>query len=221
MSDIARLKTRRKEAHRDLQRSDRNVERQKLVVEQYQLERRELAEEGATEADIQQATARIRQEQQRLEEMRETRERRKEDWKSARNAVKAALKDKHAEPKLDTSLGDPHYGGSMDVVEQLIDPVIVRLRGSAAVGSGKRWETYGNPGSDHYAGNADAGARDARVANHDYELQNAIGEALDIDGPVRDYAAYFIEVDGHTFRYQGIAAPHGTGPHQHNGVKRA
>ena len=92
--------------------------------------------------------------------------------------------------------------------------------------SGKRWETFGNPSSDHYKGNVDADARDFGVAEA-FELATRIRRALTNDaGAVhRDYEEFIVRrrlpggVLG-VFRVQIIAGTHGTGPHLHVGVKR-
>lgn len=89
--------------------------------------------------------------------------------------------------------------------------------------SGKRWETYGNPGSDHYAGNTTASARDFAL-NNDQDMARVLYGALTGNSPSSwpgDYSSFNIERYGATFRVQLIAVTHGTGPHLHCGVRRA
>lgn len=87
------------------------------------------------------------------------------------------------------------------------------------VSSRKRWLTFGNPGSDHYAGNKLADAVDFRFAEA-YGLRNNVMGRFGV-GAVSDYGSYYITHDGLRFRLQPIAETHGTGPHFHLGVRRA
>jgi hypothetical protein len=98
---------------------------------------------------------------------------------------------------------------------------VVRIvNGRASITSRKRWETFGNPSSDHYMRNLFADAVDfATVENHG--LKNEIARRLGGPHQVDDYENFFIHRKGKRFRVQIIAGTHGTGPHLHVGVSRA
>lgn len=115
------------------------------------------------------------------------------------------------------------YAGCEAVLKFEVEPCVANNRGTGLVTSGKRWETYGNPGSDHYAGNKTASARDFAL-NNDQSMARLLYAALTGNKPASwpgDYADFYISRHGATFRIQIIAATHGTGPHLHVGVKRA
>ena len=116
--------------------------------------------------------------------------------------------------------GTGSWGGSKSIIVNEVLPVGAKW--SIATTSKKRWETYGNPDSDHYRGNKDAFAVDF-ATDSNYAFAADIGDALGIayDGPGDDYRSFYIERAGHNFRVQLIAGTHGTGPHTHIGVKRA
>jgi hypothetical protein len=112
--------------------------------------------------------------------------------------------------------GPPGWGGGKLIVAREVWP-IVRAAGISPT-SGKRRETFGNPGSDHFVGNIWAFAKDfATEAN--FELAQRIRTALD-GGRHVDYESFYISRFGHTYRVQIIAGTHGTGPHLHVGVRR-
>lgn len=195
MSDLTdkldRLKERRKETRDDLERS------QKLLTELN--DRREQGEDGLTP---------------RIREARKTRDKREEDWREAKRAVREA---RRAEDALDVSPGAPHWGGSEDIILNEVVPV-ARAAGISR-NSGKRTETYGNPGSDHHVSQVNASAADFPTANN-YTLRNQIMKALGVTAVINDYGNYTIEREGHRFRVQPIAGTHGTGPHLHIGIRR-
>lgn len=119
---------------------------------------------------------------------------------------------------LKPQIGEGAWGGSKSIVMREIVPVI-RAAG-IPVTSFKRWETYGNPSSDHYRGNRTAFAVDAGTANN-RSLAVRVAKALgipDADNLV-EYRAYYIKRAGKTFRIQFIWSTHGTGPHLHIGVR--
>lgn len=104
-------------------------------------------------------------------------------------------------------------------------PFVTAFTG-APVTSGKRWETFGNPGSDHYKGNKDADARDFGIANA-YQTAQELRRLLTGDSSAlhTDYENFYIvrTLPGGieaTFRVQIIAGTHGTGPHLHVGIRR-
>ena len=113
--------------------------------------------------------------------------------------------------------GDPCWGGSKGLVEAKCAPVAEK-HGITRT-SAKRRETYGNPGSDHHISQLLAYALDFAITNG-FWLRDEMARALGITAAIRDYAAYYVEWAGHTFRFQFIAATHGTGPHLHVGCER-
>lgn len=97
--------------------------------------------------------------------------------------------------------------------------VIGIVGGRARVTSRKRWEIFGNPGSDHYRGNKTADAVDFGIAEA-HSLKNEISRKLGGPAILPDYGSFITTRDGRQFRVQIIAGKHGTGPHLHVGVKR-
>lgn len=121
-------------------------------------------------------------------------------------------------------LGTGPWGGSESVAEATVLQEFVEH--GIAPTSTKRWETFGNPGSDHYMGNTTAYAIDGAIANWQ-SGHAAIGQrfaqvGMPLSSAPSDYElCYATAPNGARFRYQGIAATHGTGPHYHGGVRRA
>lgn len=111
--------------------------------------------------------------------------------------------------------GFPYWGGGRALVAELVRPVVARK--GIAITSQKRWETYGNPGSDHYKGNRTAYAEDYATASN-YALAQEIRTALEPGAIHVDYQTFIVEFRGHRFAVQIIAGTHGTGPHLHVGV---
>lgn len=168
------------------------------------------------------------------------RERQAEHTTAARNALEEVLRRKRRRASLEDALdrvehriheleqqqheppatGTGPWAGTQSIVEQEVVPIYSRH--GVPVTSRKRWETFGNPSSDHYMGNTDAYAADGGVATA-YEMGNEVKRALtgDPNAVMRDYEAFYITRSGHAFRVQLIAATHGTGPHFHAGVKAA
>lgn len=112
------------------------------------------------------------------------------------------------------------WGGSRLIYRREVWPII-RDAGIATT-SGKRRETFGNPGSDHYFLNLLAYAKDHATANN-FALANKIKRRLlrDPDAPANvDYSSFYIRRYGHRYRVQIIAGTHGTGPHLHVGIRR-
>jgi len=116
--------------------------------------------------------------------------------------------------------GTGSWGGAKSIIVNEVLPV--GKKWGIPVTSKKRWETYGNPGSDHYRGNKDAFAADF-ATDSNYAFGAALGKALGVSysGPADDYRSFYIERAGRNFRVQVISGTHGTGPHTHVGVKRA
>lgn len=113
--------------------------------------------------------------------------------------------------------------GSTAIIKYEVIPILEMA--GVPVTSRKRWETFGNPSSDHYKGNRDADAVDGGTAEN-HSLADTIKRAL-TDDPHANAVDYeeFIIVRAHTgspeeYRVQIIAGTHGTGPHIHIGVKR-
>jgi hypothetical protein len=118
--------------------------------------------------------------------------------------------------KIVVEPGAPHWMGCEDIIEKEVVPAA--LRAGAYETSGKRSEDYGNPGSDHHTSQTNASARDFGHPQGDYcGVKAAIADELDIGSS--DYAGYYIERAGHTYRVQQICANHGTGPHEHTGLR--
>jgi hypothetical protein len=117
--------------------------------------------------------------------------------------------------------GTGSWGGSESIIVNEIIPLVEKHRGPGKVGSGKRSETYGNPGSDHHVSQTTASARDFYLVN-DYAMAGLIFAKLtgksagEWEG---DYSAFYIKRAGKWFRVQLIAGTHGTGPHLHAGVR--
>ena len=121
--------------------------------------------------------------------------------------------------RLHPKSGTGAWQGSKSIIVNEVLPV--GRRWGIAVTSRKRWQTYGNPGSDHYRGNKDAYAVDfATDSNFDFGV--AIGKSLGVPygGSGSDYNNFYITRAGHTFRVQLICGTHGTGPHCHCGIRR-
>lgn len=117
--------------------------------------------------------------------------------------------------------GTGPYAGSESVARE-IERFVESRRGECS-GSEKRWETYGNPSSDHYAGNSTAYAIDFLLVN-DYAMAAELYAYLTGNPASQwggDYSNFYIVRGGRRFRVQLIAGTHGTGPHLHAGVRRA
>ena len=122
--------------------------------------------------------------------------------------------------KAKPASGTGRWGGSKSIIQNEVLPVARRW--SISPTSAKRWETFGNPGSDHYMLNRTAFAKDFATASN-YAFGIAIGKELGIDyrGTMDDYKSFYIQRAGKTFRVQIICGTHGTGPHTHVGIKAA
>ena len=87
--------------------------------------------------------------------------------------------------------------------------------------SRKRFESFGNLGSDHFFLNLRADAADRGVAN---SRSNAVRIARATGHPnpdnVTDYGTWTTTRNGRRFQHQLIWSTHGTGPHLHYGVHR-
>ena len=144
------------------------------------------------------------------------------------------LKDRDAVRKLDRLIeknerrleemvpasGTGPWGGSDSILVNEVEPLVLRVRGVRS-NSGKRVEDYGNPGSDHHVSQTTASARDFPLVS-DYEMAGMVYSKLTGNPASQwpgDYASYYIERAGRTFRCQGIADTHGTGPHCHIGIR--
>ena len=108
------------------------------------------------------------------------------------------------------------WGGSRAVTNEIV--TIVGNR--AVVTSRKRTQTFGNPGSDHHVSQRHADAVDFAIANAHW-LKNEVSRRMGGPAQLADYGAFHVRRNGHTYRVQGIAGTHGTGPHLHFGVRRA
>lgn len=143
-------------------------------------------------------------------------------FKKHRKAVKKLARLIYKEKKRLASLRIPVASGQgawegTESVAREIEAVVERLRGECS-GSEKRWETYGNPGSDHHMSQTDAYAIDFYLAN-DYTAAEAIARHFKAEW-AGDYDNFTVERGGNWFRIQLIAGTHGTGPHLHAGIRR-
>lgn len=140
------------------------------------------------------------------------------DQKAIDRLIKKIEKEK-LRLKNNPPSGTGAWGGSKSIVQNEIMP-IAREWGIYPT-SGKRRETFGNPGSDHFIGNRTAFAKDFATSENG-AFGAAIGRALGIgySGLEDDYKGYYIERSGKKFRVQIICGTHGTGPHTHVGIRR-
>lgn len=119
---------------------------------------------------------------------------------------------------LSIAPGPPAWGGSKRQIRERVAPIVAR-HGIART-SAKRSETFGNPGSDHFIGNVLAYAEDYATGSN-FALAQEIRSELQPGADHQDFEEFFVEGDdGHTYRFQIIAATHGTGPHLHVGCER-
>lgn len=111
------------------------------------------------------------------------------------------------------------WGGCQYIMEKYVLPVAKEW--GIPVTSTKRWESFGNPSSDHFMLNRKAYATDFATTNN-YNFGVAIGKALGVpyNGASSDYASFTTTIEGITIRVQIICGTHGTGPHTHVGLKR-
>jgi hypothetical protein len=107
------------------------------------------------------------------------------------------------------------WGGSRAVTNEIIRHM-EKIRPGVVVTSRKRWETFGNPSSDHYMGNKTADAVDFALAN-DYGAARQLAARMGGSWG-QDYGSFHVKRNGKWFRVQLIAGTHGTGPHLHAGV---
>jgi hypothetical protein len=108
------------------------------------------------------------------------------------------------------------WGGARAVTNEVIRIV----NGRVPVTSRKRWELFGNPGSDHHRSQKTADAVDFGTAEN-YALAREIASRLGAPGQWSgDYDDFIIQRNGRAYRVQMIAGTHGTGPHLHVGVRR-
>jgi hypothetical protein len=114
-------------------------------------------------------------------------------------------------------LSNAMWGGSRFYTNRAIEAV----SRSIPITSRKRWQTFGNPGSDHFAGNLLADAVDRGVAN---SRANAVRIARACGHPnpsgVMDFGTWTTRRNRRTYVHQLIWSTHGTGPHLHYGVHR-
>ena len=132
----------------------------------------------------------------------------------------AAEKKRLAELKKKVPSGSGSWDGTKSIIQNEVMP-IARQWGISPT-SAKRWETYGNPGSDHWMGNRNAFAKDfATDSNGAFGAAIARELGIGYSGLSDDYKSYYIVRGGKNFRVQIIAGTHGTGPHLHIGIRRA
>ncbi len=136
----------------------------------------------------------------------------------ARKLIEAHKADQAGVQFKGTSPGDPHWSGSRYVIEEKVIPVAYDL--GVPVTSLKRYDTLGNPSSDHYVGNITAYAADLGTYSGE-ALANAIAKSLGIEGySTGNYNSYYVTFGGMTFRVQILWAVSGHYDHVHVGVRR-
>ena len=119
-------------------------------------------------------------------------------------------------------LSNRKWGGSRFYTNRAIEAVSRRKR----ITSRKRWSLFGNPGSDHFAGNllADAGPRGHQRPRRGREHRPCLRPPRPRERPRLRYLGHLpAHPQGgrvHTFVHQLIWSNHGTGPHTHYGVHR-
>lgn len=117
-------------------------------------------------------------------------------------------------------LSNRMWGGSRFYTNRAIE-FVDQIRGRPRITSRKRFELFGNPGSDHFIGNRNADAVDfALVDDHDAATRLAKHLGWGGAGPFPDFATWTTTRNGQRFQHQAIAGTHGTGPHLHYGVHR-
>ncbi len=135
------------------------------------------------------------------------------------------LRRRRAAPKINTNPGEPHWGGSGDLMAQVIEPFMVK-RG-LPIGSGKRTPAYnaqigGSPTSDHLTTKTTTMARDFPTFSGADDA-HALAAFLGFGGWSQNtYTAFNYTWQGVAFRVQilwGSAIGHGD--HVHVGVSRA
>jgi hypothetical protein len=127
--------------------------------------------------------------------------------------------------KVNTSMGAPHWGGSADVMHQLVDK-IMQSHGMSAGGTKEGGHT---PGGDHDPAVTNAFATDYTPATNGEEAAREVAKALGDESIVHTYRTAQFEVDGVSFRVQVLweltSAQPGPGDyahraHVHVGIRR-
>jgi len=122
-----------------------------------------------------------------------------------------------------TAGGEPHWGGSGDVMDQFVTPFMVVKRG-LPFGSGKRTPAEnaavgGSPVSDHLTTHTTTDARDFPTFSGEDDaraLANAIGWT---SWSANSFNTFDVTIDGHRFRFQILwGSSIGHGDHVHVGV---
>jgi hypothetical protein len=143
----------------------------------------------------------------------------------ARERRAAASAGSPVDVSITASPGEPHWGGSGDVMAQFIEPFMVR-RG-VPIGSGKRTPEEnaacgGSSTSDHLTTKTTTAARDFKTFAGEDDAR-ALAVALGIEGwQPNSYANHTFTAGGRTFRAQilwGAGIDHGD--HVHVGVSPA
>lgn len=141
-----------------------------------------------------------------------------EAWESAQSSQVASP----ADVRVTTSPGDPHWGGSGDVMTQWIEPFLV-ARG-IPLGSGKRTPAEndaagGSENSDHLTTNRTTAARDFRTFSGE-DAARALAESLGIDSwRPNDFTGHTFQAGGRRWRAQILwGAGIGHGDHIHVGI---
>jgi hypothetical protein len=143
----------------------------------------------------------------------------REKWNNRRKAYRDQKLKILARINDTPDLGTGAWGGSESIIDATVLQAFI-AHGIPVTSTKRSW----GPGSDHWTGSLTSYAADGGIANAQWlhgEIAvrfNRLGIPLDAT-PV-DYVHRFCTASGNRFRYQGIAATHGTGPHYHGGVRR-
>jgi hypothetical protein len=143
----------------------------------------------------------------------------REKWNNRRKAYRDQKLKILARINDTPDLGTGAWGGSESIIDATVLQAFI-AHGIPVTSTKRSW----GPGSDHWTGSLTSYAADGGIANAQWlhgEIAvrfNRLGIPLDAT-PV-DYVHRFCTASGNQFRYQGIAATHGTGPHYHGGVRR-
>lgn len=117
--------------------------------------------------------------------------------------------------RIPRASGKGAWAGTESIARE-VEALVTRARGNVT-GSQKRWETYGNPNSDHHMSQKNAYAIDFYLAN-DYAMARQIARHFNATWS-GDYGEFIVIRGGRSFRIQIIAGTHGTGPHLHVGIR--
>jgi hypothetical protein len=141
------------------------------------------------------------QEKARSDAMKKRERERRQIIRRARQRKKGSLKSL----RVATTTGDPHWGGSGDIVTRFVEPFMVAR--DLPIGSGKRTPAEnaavgGSSTSDHLTTMVSSGARDFPTVSGEDDaraLASAMGNSAWVPNV---FGSFNITVGGHSFRVQ-------------------